>query len=96
MPNSKIVEHEFGDKDVVFVYLCLESEEQQWKAIREKLQIGGQHYLLSNKQSAEIRELLGVVGVPDYMLIDKKGVIKEKGNHLRPLVAKDKIAEMLK
>jgi hypothetical protein len=30
------------------------------------------------------------------MLIDKNGVIKEKGNHLRPLYVKDKIREMLK
>jgi len=30
------------------------------------------------------------------LLIDKNGVIKEKGSHLRPLDVKDKIKEMMK
>ena len=96
MPNSKIVEHEFKNEDVVFVYICLESEEKQWKATLDKFQLGGQHYLLSYKQSGEIRSLLSITGVPFYMLVDKQGVIKEKGNHLRPLNIKTKIKEMLK
>jgi len=95
-PNSKEVEHEFKDTDVVFVYLCLESEENQWKATIDKFQLGGQHYHLSYKQSTEIRNLFDVRGVPEYLLIDKSGVIKEKGTHLRPLVVKDKINEILK
>ena len=96
MPNSKIVEHEFKNEDVVFVYICLESEEKQWKATLDNFQLGGQHYLLSHKQSGEIRSLLSITGVPFYMLVDKQGVIKEKGSHLRPLNVKNKIREMLK
>jgi thiol-disulfide isomerase/thioredoxin len=95
MPNSKNVEHEFKDKDVAFVYICLESEEKQWKATLDKFQLGGQHYLLSNKQSGEMRKLFEITGVPFYVLIDKNGVIKEKGSHLRPLFARDKIKAML-
>ena len=96
MPNSKIVEHEFRNEDVVFVYVCLESQETQWKATLDKFQLGGQHYLLSYKQSSEIRSLLSITGVPFYMLVDKQGIIKEKGSHLRPLNVKNKISEMLK
>jgi len=96
LPNSKIVEHEFKDKDVVFVYICLESDEKQWKATLDKFQLGGQQYHLSYKQSSEIRTLFEITGVPFYVLIDKSGVIKEKGSHLRPLNVKDKIREMLK
>ena len=96
MPNSKIVEHEFMDKDVAFVYVCLQSDEKQWKATLDRFQLGGHHYLLSNRQSNEIRNYLKIPGEPFYLLIDENGVIKEKGNDLRPLVAKDKIREMLK
>jgi len=96
LPNSKIVENEFNDQDVVFVYVCLESEEQKWKIILSQFQLGGKHYLLSNKQSGEIRNLLGIDGIPFYLLIDKNGVIKEKGSHLRPLAVQGKIKEMLK
>ena len=96
LPNSKIIEHEFEDKDVVFIYICLESDEKLWKASLDKFQLGGQHYLLSNKQSAEIRKLFEIGGIPFYLLIDKNGVIKEKGNHLRPLEVKNKVVSLLK
>ena len=96
LPNSKVVEQEFENKDVAFIYLCLESEEKHWKATLDKFQLGGQQYLLSNKQSSEIRNLFEIKGIPFYVLIDKTGVIKEKGSHLRPLVAKEKINEMIK
>ena len=95
-PNSKVVENELKEKDVAFVYICLESEERQWKAILDKFQLGGQHYLLSKTQSTEMRNLFKIEGIPFYMLIDKTGVIKEKGSHIRPFIAKDKINEMLK
>jgi thiol-disulfide isomerase/thioredoxin len=98
MPSSKIVEHENKNEDVVFVYICLESEEKQWKLLLDKFQLGGQHYLLSQKQSSEIRKLLSITGVPFYLLVDKNWVIREKGSHLRPssLDVREKIKEMLK
>ena len=96
MPNSKAIEHELKEQNVAFVYICLESEEKQWKATLDKFQLAGQHYLLSKKQSAEIRNLYKIDGVPFYMLIDKNGLILEKGSHLRPFIAKDKINEILK
>jgi len=95
-PNAKRMEHEFEDKDVAFVYICLESEEKQFKAILDRYHLGGQHYLLSKTQSAEMRTLFEISGIPNYVLIDKNGVITEKGSHLRPLVARDKIRELLK
>ena len=77
-----------------FVYICLNSEEKNWKAVLDKYQLGGQHYLLSTKQSAEIKSLFEISAVPFYLLIDKNGIIKEKGSHLRPFTAKDKIKNL--
>ncbi|MDR3252229.1 MAG: TlpA family protein disulfide reductase [Tannerella sp.] len=95
MPNSKIVEDEMKDKDVAFVYICLESEEQKYKATISKFQLGGQHYFLTRQQSQEIRTLFEISGIPFYLLIDKNGVITEKGSHLRPLDAKSKLKNLL-
>lgn len=58
-------------------------------------QLAGQHYLLTRQQSQEMRKLLGIQGIPFYALIDAKGILIEKGNHLRPLFAKQKIEYML-
>ena len=96
MPNSKILEHELKGQDVVFIYICLNSNENQWKATLSKLQLGGQHYFFSNKQSDDISKLFEISGIPFYLLIDKNGIINEKGSHLRPLIVKDKVKEMLK
>ena len=96
MPNSKVIEHELKDQDVAFVYVCMLSNEKQWKAMLDQFQLGGQHYFLSYKQSREMNNLLEITGYPFYLLIDKNGIIKEKGSHLRPLSVRDKIKEMLK
>lgn len=94
--NSKKIEADFHDKAVSLVYLCLDSDLDKYKATVSNYDLGGQHYFLSAKQSAAIRELFKVGGIPFYLLIDKDGTIQETGNHLRPLYAKDKINKLLK
>jgi thiol-disulfide isomerase/thioredoxin len=95
MPNSKQIEKELTNRAAAFVYICVDSEKDKYMATLSKLQLGGQHYFLSKKQSDEIRKLFQIHGIPFYILIDKKGVIKESGSHLRPLGAKQKIVELL-
>ncbi|CAM3685148.1 TlpA disulfide reductase family protein [Sphingobacterium prati] len=93
--NSKKIEADFHDKAVSLVYLCLDSDLDKYKATVSKYDLGGQHYFLSAKQSAAIRDLFKVGGIPFYLLIDKDGTIRETGSHLRPLSAKDKINKLL-
>jgi len=95
MPNSVQAEKDLYGKDVSFIYICLESEKEKYLATVSKYQLGGQHYFLSRKQSEDIRKLFEISGIPFYLLIDKKGVVKEKGSHLRPSNIKHKINELL-
>ncbi len=94
-PNSKRIEADFQNKNVSFVYLCLDSDQDKYKATVSSYDLGGQHYFLSAKQSGSIRDLFKVSGIPFYLLIDRDGTILETGNHLRPLTAKDKINTLL-
>lgn len=94
-PNSKQIEAGFHDKEVALVYLCLDSNLEQYKATISKYELGGQHYFLSAKQSSAIRDLFHINGIPFYMLMDKTGTILETGNHLRPLSVKNKINALL-
>lgn len=96
MPNSKILMEELKDKDVAFAFLCLHSEKKDWLPTIDKLNIGGQHYFLSKKQSMDFAKFYAINGVPNYMLIDKKGNIVDQGTHLRPNVVKDTIEKLLK
>ena len=95
MPRSKQIENELRNDDVSFIYICLESEKDKYLATISKYQLGGQHYFLSNEQSKDIRQLFEIKGIPFYILIDKKGIIKEQGSYLRPLVAKNKMQKLL-
>lgn len=95
MPNSKKLMSEYREEDAAFVYICVNSEEKNWKAKLSELQIDGQHYLLSDEQSKEIRNLFEIRGIPFYILYDKNGKMIDKGNHLRPKIAKGKIEELI-
>jgi thiol-disulfide isomerase/thioredoxin len=96
MPNSKNLMKKMIGKDVAFVYVCIESKEKSWKALLDEFQLGGQHYWLTEEQSADWKKAFNITGVPWYFLIDKQKIITEFGSHLRPNIAEDKILELLK
>lgn len=96
MPNSKELMKKMKGRDVAFVYMCLDSEEKQWKAHLAEMQLTGQQYFLTKEQSTDIRKVYEINGIPHYILIDKKGIIVEKGSHLRPNNVENKIDKLLK
>ncbi len=87
---------ELAGKEVEFVYLCFDSEEKIWKAILAKFKLEGQQYFLDKQQSTDIKKALGINSFPFYFLMDKEGTITEKGSHLRPEYAKEKILTLIK
>ncbi len=95
MPNSKELMQRMKEKDVSFIYVCLNSKEKQWKALLDRFKLSGQHYFLSKTQSAEWEKAFNITGVPYYFLIDKSGTIIENGSYLGPDVAEGKIEKLL-
>jgi len=94
MPNSKTLMQEFKGKDVAFVFLCLNSQEDVWRSTIDSLKIEGQHYFLSKKQSNDLRFLLKLQGIPYYILYNKDGAVLEQPT-LRPSMMKGKIYKLL-
>ncbi|MCI1780131.1 MAG: TlpA family protein disulfide reductase [Bacteroidales bacterium] len=85
MVYSKELMEKLQDKDISFVYVCLDSNEKEWKSIVSGFKMkGGRHYLLNREQSKYFRNLMGIHGIPFYFLIDKKGRIVDRGSTLRP------------
>ena len=84
MPQSKALHTELAEEDIAFVFLCIESPEQAWQPTLARLQLPGQHYLLTKEQSNSLRHAFGIVGIPFYILVDRDGNILEQGSHLRP------------
>lgn len=95
MPRSKQLMGELDGKDVTFVYICIDSEQDAWKAKLSELGLGGQHYFFNMNQSRDIRQSFDIKGIPFYVLMDKNGVIVDKGSHLRPGSIKPRIEQLL-
>jgi len=83
MPNSKILRNQFANKDVVFLYLGVQSEEKTWKAMIAELDIKGEHLLLNKNEFSAIAEKFQISGIPRYVLVDKNGRVID-GNAKRP------------
>ncbi|WP_294184293.1 redoxin family protein [uncultured Sphingobacterium sp.] len=84
MPNSKKLEQKLKNKAVSFIYICVFSDEDRYLRTLNKLQLGGEHYFLNSQQSVDLSKIFNIPGIPYYIYIDKNGVMKEKGSHLRP------------
>jgi thiol-disulfide isomerase/thioredoxin len=95
MPNSKSLMEEYKFKDIAFVFICLDSEEKNWKSVISKYSLAGQHLFLSKKQSNDFREAFGINGIPHYILYNKNGVIFENKT-LPPGSVREKIDKLLR
>nr|WP_319569602.1 TlpA disulfide reductase family protein [uncultured Draconibacterium sp.] len=85
MPNSKKLKEKLAGEDIEFVYICIDSDEKQWKLALSQMQLDGQHYYCNKEQSRNIWKAFEINGIPHYMLINKKGHIIEAGSYLRPM-----------
>lgn len=84
MPHLKKLIEKLAGKDVEFIFLCIDSEKDNWKAMLSELQIGGTHYCLNKSESSALRKILGISGIPHYVMVDKDGTIVKQGHDIRP------------
>jgi thiol-disulfide isomerase/thioredoxin len=84
MQNSNKLKQMFAGKDFELVYICLDSNREQWKLTSSKMPQNGQHYYCEKKQSGSVRNTFDVDMIPHYMLINRRGEIVGSGSYLRP------------
>lgn len=75
--------HKQIGNNVKFVYLCISSNEKEWRNTREKYQLAGEHYILDEVQSKLLRDALSINGIPHYILLNNKGEVLDM-NMTRP------------
>lgn len=73
MPDSHQLKADYGDKDVVFLYLSLDVNEGNWDRACQQFQIEEGSYLISNKFTSSELERLHVNWIPHYMIYDRTG-----------------------
>ncbi|MFP5081294.1 TlpA family protein disulfide reductase [Pedobacter sp. JCM 36344] len=76
MESSQKLREQLKGKDVVFVYLCMDSpNEVGWKNLIAAKIIAVENYFLNPTQSAIVGKSLNIKSLPHYALADKSGIV---------------------
>lgn len=92
MPHSKKLKEKFKGKDVKFLYVSIDEDEEAWVKAIEKLEIEGVHVLAKGFKH-DVPVSYNVNAIPAYFIIGKDGKIFE-GRPARPS-ASEKLTEQL-
>jgi len=81
MPFSKALHQKLTDKqkkNMVFLYISIDGNEENWKKAIEQLGIEGVMTISPGNWSSEAVKFFGFNSIPHYMIMDKKGIIVDK------------------
>jgi len=84
MPYSRKLMSELKDEAVEFVFLCFNSPQEAAQKKVTELKLGGAHYFLDVDQSNHLQKIFAFSSFPNYVLIDKKGVMVKSSPDLLP------------
>jgi thiol-disulfide isomerase/thioredoxin len=82
-PYAKKLEDAFPE-GVVFLYLCLESNEDAYRNLVKTYGHKGTHRLLDRDQSGIVRQKYKIDAIPHYMLIDREGKLVIAADNIKP------------
>lgn len=84
------------NKDVVFLYISIDDNEDKWRQAIKEDQIEGIHLLSKGGMKSVVAEAFNISGVPRYVIIGKDGKIRDN-DATRPSqdITYDKIKEAL-
>jgi thiol-disulfide isomerase/thioredoxin len=68
----KLHEH-YKNKDVVFLNICVDSKDKEWKEALEKHKLDGVNMIAEGWTNHPVCKAYNVSGIPHYILIDKNG-----------------------
>jgi thiol-disulfide isomerase/thioredoxin len=72
-PKLEELRRNVGEKNIVYVFLSTDKEEQNWKKAIKKFNIRGEHYLLDGAWKNTLCNYLVLDWVPRYLVLDEKG-----------------------
>ena len=75
MPASVKLFERFKGQDIVFVYLSVDNQEDNWKKAIETMKIGniGEHYRRDQNEMSELLKFLYIYSIPHYLIVGKDG-----------------------
>lgn len=70
----KLHEH-YKNKEVVFINICVDSKDKEWKKALEKYKLDGVNLVAEGWSNHPVCKAYNISGIPHYILIDKNGKI---------------------
>ncbi|HRG25261.1 MAG TPA: TlpA disulfide reductase family protein [Chitinophagaceae bacterium] len=65
----------YKDKEVVFINICVDAKEKQWKDALEKYKLDGINLIAEGWTDHPVCQAYNISSIPHYILIDKEGTI---------------------
>lgn len=75
MPMHKLLRERYKNKEVVFVYLAVNSKRNLWYKMIQNFEIEGDHFLLTKEQYDYLDRLFYIDGIPHHFLMNKDGKV---------------------
>jgi thiol-disulfide isomerase/thioredoxin len=75
MPASKVLQRDYRNKEIVFLFLSNRSSEVSWKSTIANLALSGEHINLTEDQFNILASHFKINGIPHYVIVDKEGRI---------------------
>lgn len=69
--------NKYKDKNVVFINICVDSKEAEWKQALAKYKLEGINLIAEGWTSHPVCKAYNVQGIPHYVLVDKAGKISD-------------------
>jgi thiol-disulfide isomerase/thioredoxin len=70
---SKQIHQKYKAKDVVFLYVSLDEDEEEFQEGVERNQMPGYHFMPTEQERANLQYQFKIASIPRYMLVDKQG-----------------------
>lgn len=76
-PASEALRQQYPAQDLAIVYLSIDQDSAEWRQASSRfLKDAAEQYRFEDKQSSKFIKHFGVEGIPRYMIIDQKGVVR--------------------
>jgi peroxiredoxin len=73
--NVPALHEKYKDKDIVFINICVDSDEKQWKESLKKLNLHGVNLLAQGWTKNPTVKAYNITGIPHYYLLNNEGKI---------------------
>ncbi|MEO0470406.1 MAG: TlpA disulfide reductase family protein [Bacteroidota bacterium] len=75
MPSARELKARFKEKDVVFLYVSIDENEEAWRKAAAEEELAGPAVVWTKGGSSEVPVSYGIEGIPNYFLINRDGTI---------------------